>query len=384
MTRTVGDLIYEFRAVPEVGQDPPVLTLTEKNGFVYQADRFNKRLATEDTSSYKLIGRDDFAFNPYLLWAGAIARNTLADCGVISPLYPTFRVREGFDPSYVGKLLLSARMVSAYDSIAFGSVPRRRRSSVGDFLGLAVPSVPILDEQRRIAAILDHADKQRGDSLRVVAELAQVSARMFDERFGACSGQLVQLSDIASVSSGITKGRRTDRAVRPVPYLAVANVQDGRLDLGKIKTIDATEVEIEKYKLRRGDLVLTEGGDPDKLGRGTVWQEEIGECIHQNHIFKVRVSDRDAVSPAYLSALIASRSSKKYFMKSAKQTTGIASINMTQLKALPVCVPAIQEQRAYERDVDAISRVLSTAKSAADLHGELLESLQARAFRGEL
>src|SRR4051794_38574080 len=112
----VGDLLFEFTERRPSGAEPDVLTLTERNGFVRQVDRFNKRLATEDTSKYKTVRRGDIAFNPYLLWAGAIAQNTIVDVGIISPLYPTFRVREGVDPRYVARLLLSPRMVSAYDT----------------------------------------------------------------------------------------------------------------------------------------------------------------------------------------------------------------------------------------------------------------------------
>ncbi len=125
---SVGHVLVEYKELPEIGWAPPVLTLTEKKGFVLQSDRFKKRLATEDTSKYKVVRRNDIAFNPYLLWAGAVAQNTIIDEGVISPLYPTFRIRDGYDARYVARLLLSEKMIAKYDSIAFGSVPRRRRS----------------------------------------------------------------------------------------------------------------------------------------------------------------------------------------------------------------------------------------------------------------
>ena len=96
--------------------------------------------------------------------------------------------------------------------------------------------------------------------------------------------------EVADIVSGLTKGRRlSDAATREVPYLAVVNVQDRRLVLDPLKRICATEREIDRYRLVRNDLLLTEGGDPDKLGRGTVWRGELDECIHQNHIFRVRL-----------------------------------------------------------------------------------------------
>ena len=161
--KTVGDLLFEISERPGVHEEIPVLTLTEKRGFVLQGERFSKRLATEDTSRYKLIQPGTFAFNPYLLWAGALAMNDLGFSGVASPLYPTFRVREGLDESYVYRILSAPGMVARYDSVAFGSVPRRRRTSVKDFLSLHVPELPSLDEQRRIAAILEISDGEGGE-----------------------------------------------------------------------------------------------------------------------------------------------------------------------------------------------------------------------------
>lgn len=163
--------------------------------------------------------------------------------------------------------------------------------------------------------------------------------------------KIVPLAEIASVTSGITKGRRTAGATKPVPYLAVSNVQAGHLRLDVVKEIEATSAEIERFALEDGDLVLTEGGDPDKLGRGTVWRRELPLCLHQNHIFRVRLT-KGQVSPDYLARYMASSQARSYFRRSAKQTTGIASINMTQLKALPVGVPQLDEQRRISAILD--------------------------------
>ncbi len=93
------------------------------------------------------------------------------------------------------------------------------------------------------------------------------------------------LEQISEIRSGVTLGRVLAGKTVRLPYLRVANVQDGRLDLSRIKEIEVLESEAEKWKLSSGDLLLTEGGDWDKLGRCAVWREEIPNCIHQNHIF---------------------------------------------------------------------------------------------------
>ena len=152
------------------------------------------------------------------------------------------------------------------------------------------------------------------------------------------------LCSLADVVSGITKGRKVrETELIEVPYMAVSNVKDGHIDLTTVKTIMATKQEIEQYRLLPYDVLMTEGGDPDKLGRGAVIVAPLENLIHQNHVFRVRLQT-DNILPAFFSQYLQSQKAKKYFIGCAKQTTGIASINMKQLRSLPVLVPPIEQQ----------------------------------------
>ncbi|SMX74892.1 restriction endonuclease subunit S [Brevibacterium antiquum] len=246
--------------------------------------------------------------------------------------------------------------------------------------------LPPLDEQRRIAAILDKADAIRQKRRQAITHLDTLTQSIFDEMFlTGQSWKTSTLDTMADIASGITKGRKTNgTALMQTPYLAVANVQDGYLDLTNVKQIDATAAEIERYKLLPGDLVLTEGGDPDKLGRGSVWDGEIESCIHQNHIFRVRLQPTSLFSPSFLSRYLSTTEAKKYFLKSAKQTTGIASINKTQLSKFPVPLVPIAEQTKFAHYQAILSRKIVASIEALSTADALFASLQSRAFQGEL
>lgn len=195
--------------------------------------------------------------------------------------------------------------------------------------------------------------KMREDELARLDEL--IKAR-FVEMFETESGNYYRLEEIADIVSGITKGRKTkETEFREVPYMAVSNVKDGYIDWTTVKTILATEDEINQYRLLPNDVLMTEGGDPDKLGRGAIISEPPEDCIHQNHIFRVRLDER-RVLPRYFSVYLQSPTAKTYFLKAAKQTTGIASINMTQLRGLPTNVPPIARQREYVDFVEQIDK----------------------------
>jgi type I restriction enzyme S subunit len=156
--------------------------------------------------------------------------------------------------------------------------------------------------------------------------------------------QLKRLKFIARVQTGMAKGKdHADADTVEVPYLRVANVQDGYLALDDVATMAVPVADVDRYRLQPGDVLMNEGGDFDKLGRGHVWHGQIDPCIHQNHVFAVRPH---GVSPAWLNAWTGSAPAQFYFMGRAKQSTNLASISSSNVMELPVPVPPPEEQVA--------------------------------------
>jgi type I restriction enzyme, S subunit len=193
---------------------------------------------------------------------------------------------------------------------------------------------------------------------------------------------------IAELKGGITKGqkRQSGEKVLSVPYLRVANVQRGFFDLREVKNIEATEDEIEELRLLVGDILFNEGGDRDKLGRGWVWQGEIADCIHQNHIFRARLFLSEM--PAKYVSYYGNSEAQDYFLAQAKQTTNLASINMSKLGALPVPLPPLVEQHRIVEElecrlsiIDGLERSLETSLQRADT---LRQKVLQDAFTGKL
>ena len=252
------------------------------------------------------------------------------------------------------------------------------------YLSIEVP-LPLMGEQQRTVDLLARAEsilRLRREAEKKAAELVPA---LFIQMFGDPSinpkaWPLCRLDDVAQIISGVTKGRKlgAEESVE-LPYMRVANVKDGYLDLSDIKTIAVRPSEIDKYRLQPGDLLLTEGGDPDKLGRGALWSGEIECCLHQNHIFKVRAQE-ESVLPEYLLELVGSHYGKAYFLSVAKKTTGIASINRTQLGRFPVLLPPMALQRAFVDRVSAL-RALQSQQAAATAQAQAsFDALLARAF----
>lgn len=162
----------------------------------------------------------------------------------------------------------------------------------------------------------------------------------------------MRLRELAVLKGGITKGNKRSRTspTRLVPYLRVANVQRGFLDLEKVKEIEADETEINTLQLRPGDVLFNEGGDRDKLGRGWIWNGELPICIHQNHVFRARI--RDGLLLPKLLSWYGNSLGQSYFLEHGKQTTNLASINLTLLGDLPVPVPPLDQQAPLVAEIE--------------------------------
>lgn len=226
-------------------------------------------------------------------------------------------------------------------------------------------------EQKSIAEILSKMDSLISLRKQQLAKLDELIKARFVEMFGDVLLNSMQwpektLERMADIVSGITKGRKTTETdLQEVPYMAVSNVKDGYIDWTTVKTILATRQEIEQYRLMPDDILMTEGGDPDKVGRGAIIKVPLKNSIHQNHIFRVRLNEQE-ILPSFFAEYLRHQKAKRYFLGCAKQTTGIASINMRQLRALPTLVPPLSLQKQFAAFVERVDKQKQTVQQSLE------------------
>ena len=282
---------------------------------------------------------------------------------------------------YYWSLTLDAR-----DLAPDNNYPSLRITDLGNVL---LPLPPLL-VQGQVVEILQKADyirRKRQDALRLADTiLSSAFIAMFgDPRKNPREFKVTPLGELADVRSGATKGRKLgSKETVEVPYLRVANVQDGYLDLSEVRTIEVLPQDIEKYHLEDGDILMIEGcGNPNYLGRGCIWQNQIPGCIHQNHIFRVR-TNRARLLPEFLASLLRTKYANGYFLACAKNSSGLSNINSTQVRAFPVPEPPLVLQQKF---VSAITRWEQINRRLTDGLAEskrLFEGLMQQAFSGEL
>ncbi len=285
--------------------------------------------------------------------------------GIITSAYIALSPRDDINAEYICYLLKSYDACRAFHSMGRGL---RKILSYSELKNKPIV-VPPLAEQERIAAFLDaecaeidtvlektRASIEEYKKLKQAVITQAVTKGIRGDRPMKDSGiewigeipaewRKTQLRHCAAIKSGITLGKKYEKTDSLVerPYLRVANVQDGYVDLSVLTTIEVTQDEDLKYRLRAGDVLMTEGGDRDKLGRGCVWHGEIEPCLHQNHIFAVQTS-KDTLLPEFLEYLTVSDVGRSYFDVTAIKTTNLACTSSSKVLAFTIPLPSVEEQ----------------------------------------
>ena len=270
--------------------------------------------------------------------------------------------------------------------------------NASELVTISVP-LPPLDVQRRIARFLD--DKTaRIDAL--VEKKRALLDRLAEKRQSLITAavtkgldpdvpmkpsgvewlgnvpehwKVVPLKRLGTVRSGITKGKTySDEETATLPYLRVANVQDGWLDLSDVSEIEVRVADVERYSLRDGDILMNEGGDNDKLGRGSVWRSQIPTCLHQNHVFAVRL---ESANPDWVARCTEASYAKFHFYRRAVQSTNLASISKAVVNDLPVPLPPPDEVTQTLNSLNSTIEQLNTLKERIQRSVETQEEYRA-------
>ncbi|MBB6578930.1 type I restriction enzyme S subunit [Comamonas odontotermitis] len=308
---------------------------------------------------------------------------------VCSNFVARIRLQDGMLPqywSYVHSSLYSARLnfpaikqttgiqnldAEAYFNIKVAFPPIQEQRTIANYLDRETARVDgLIAEKERMLALLEE---------KRTALISRIVTRGLDSNVPLKpSGQewlgeipvhwgLQRLKQLADVRGGLTLGKQYSGELLEYPYLRVANVQDGYLKLDDVSTVEVPVSEAASNLLAYGDVLMNEGGDIDKLGRGCVWRDEIAPCLHQNHVFSVRPHSVDS---DWLALWTSTLQAKRYFESRAKRSTNLASISGSNIKEVPVPLPPINEQLA-------IQKFLADRHSRLEIvRGELRDSLR--------
>jgi type I restriction enzyme S subunit len=348
---------------------------------------------------YKRVTTDDLVINIMLAWNGSMGVSRYD--GIASPAYCVYRFKQDALPWYFHEVLRTPAFKKRIKAASTGIVESRLRLYSDDLGRIELP-LPPLEEQAAIVRFLGWANGRLERAIRakrkVIALLNEQKqaiihravTRGLDPAVSLKPPGIPWLGDIpkhwevrplkavCEIQSGITLGKDyVGQTTYEYPYLRVANVQAGHANLAVIKMIRVTKADAGRCTLQVGDVLMTEGGDPDKLGRGCVWNAQVAPCLHQNHVFAVR-PNQSQLAPHFLSALMGTRYARAYFESTAKQTTNLASTNKTKIGQFQVLLPNIDEQQRILTALNEETSPVNTTISRLEREIELLREYRTR------
>lgn len=346
------------------------LTSSQQYGILYQDDYMeltgSKVVTVEkDFDILKHVEAGDFVISmrsfqgglEYSTKSGAISSAYVMLVPNLELVYPRFYRWLLKSSVYIDALQRTTNMVrdgqamrySNFAQVRLFTLPLDEQKSRADFLDLECSSIDKILFKTR-SSIEEYKKLKQAVITQAVTKGVRGEREMKDsgvEWIGMVPKEWrkTQLRHCATIKSGITLGKSysKDTILIERPYLRVANVQGGYVDLNDLATIEVTPDEDLKYRLHSGDVLMTEGGDRDKLGRGCVWHGEIEPCLHQNHVFAVQTNET-ILLPEFLEYLTASDVGRSYFDVTAIKTTNLACTSSSKVLAFTIPLPPIEEQ----------------------------------------
>lgn len=288
------------------------------------------------------------------------------------------RPKRNVDLSYL------CRVLENYNVEPFISGSTRAKLTKGQAEKIEIP-LPPLEEQKRIAAILDQADDIRRKRQHAIDRLTQLGQAIFYEMFGdpASNPMGWEIGKIDDLTSSTQYGTSSKAgASGEYPILRMGNLlYSGAMDFTDLKYIDFPKSEVEKYTARSGDILFNRTNSPDLVGKTAVYYGDtpIGFA---GYLVRLRVNDRAV--PEFISAYLNSAYGKALLRGMCKAIVGMANINAKELRGIPIPLPPVDLQRSFQRKISALRENSASPTTQLTDLSKLFASLQHRAFTGQL
>jgi type I restriction enzyme S subunit len=387
-TVALGELVVPAKVKRAGSTEYPVLSMTMHDGLVVQTARFKKRIASLDTSDYKVVRHGQLVVG-FPINEGVLDFQLRHDAAVVSPAYGIWDLRDEslVDRNYLKRFLKSPRAIEYYVGKMKGSTARRRSLPTAEFNAMPIP-LPELPEQHRIAEILDLADTLRTKRRSMPSLLLELSESLY-ERHTAGASEVTVAELLGSGALKVHKDgnhgslypRAQEFAADGVPFLTAKAVRDD----GTLVAEAVDHLNEEKARQLRigwiedGDVLLSHNAS---VGKVAVYEGQFGRALIGTSLTAFR-PDRTRLNPRFLAASLRSAFFQLQLTRNMAQTTR-NQVPITAQRNLKLKWVDLEQQRAFVHIEDLVNLRLENLWRAVEAHDHLFVSLQSRAFRGDL
>jgi type I restriction enzyme S subunit len=363
-----------------------VLSLTKDHGLILQSERFLKQVATDDLTKYKVVRNGWIAYNPYVIWEGAIHALTDKPFGLVSPAYVVWKTKNGEDINFMSHLLKSPILLNKYLMVANGTVKRRRAVKKTSFENIEI-SLPPIEEQNAIGNLLNtiqESIKARLDELNLEREHKElllthiIHNGLTDNKTAHAklgdipsNWDVVKLGDtLKKTQYGLSiKGSTSGK----YPYLRMNSLSDGYVTNKNLQFVNVDESILATYKLNEGDLLFNRTNSIELVGKTGLFNLS-GDYVFASYLVRL-IANREKIIPEYLNAYINWSETQKRLKSIATKGVGQSNINATKLSNLYMHLPPISEQKKIVELLVAFDNKLRALENEITLLKELFSSV---------
>ena len=346
----IGDVISEYSVRNKFDENIPVYSVTNEKGFC--TGYFSKEVASKDKSTYKIVPRGYFAYNPSRINVGSVDWQKYEDRVIVSPLYVVFGVSDRLDRQYLLHYLKSDMMLSFIKEYATGSV--RDNLKLADLGEFPINLRPV-EEQRQIAATLDKIDDLIAKRRQQLDKLDELVKSRFIEMFGDPMTNPYNLPKV--ILGSVLTIEPQNGLYKPqfdyvsdgtgVPILRIDSFYEGKVsNLSSLKRLICSEIELKRYSLYENDIVINRVNSIEYLGKCGLIQGLVENTVFESNMMRLHV-DEHKFHPVYITKLLCSEFIYQQILRRAKKAVNQASINQKDVQSFVVYMPPIEQQDQF-------------------------------------
>lgn len=329
--------------------DPPIFSVSKDYGLIAQAELFDRRIASADTSNYKTLKRGEYAYDPMLLWTGSIGCLWRAEEVMISPAYTTFGIDERtLLPKFFDTLIKMPRMIERYRSISHGTNVRRKKARFDDFAALVI-DVPPYQEQCAIAATLNGIEEAIASQEALIDTLVESRVELTRDFQGSEEQQKWPVRSIGSLIRQCQYGLSIPLdGEGKVPVLRMPDIGDGRVNVNvdTLKSTGVTPAEIASFAIREGDILFNRTNSQALVGKtGIVRKTPSTQTVFASYL--IRLVAKTDVNPFWLNGIFNLPRTQERLKTLATPGVSQWNINSKTLKRFEIAVPPKADQDQF-------------------------------------
>lgn len=378
----LGDLVKPAKVERAGSTEYPLLSMTMRNGLVPQGEKFKKRVAGADLSQYKVVQNGQLVVG-FPIDEAVLAFQRTLPAGIVSPAYAIWDIKDSTvtEALYLERFLRSPVAIAYYLAKLQGSTARRRSLPNRVFLDMEVPH-PRIQEQRRIAAILDEADELRTKRRQAIAHLDALTQSIFHSMFGNIPRSNV-LSDAVSALVGGKNLVGSDDSSNPCRVLKISAITSGQYRESQSKPLPPGYEPAAEHIVRKGDVIISRANTTELVGASALVESTNGTTVLPDKLWRAVPSHR--VEARYLLAALQSKETRDEISRRSSGSGGsMKNIAKPKLLSIPIPLPPLELQQTFATRIAAVERLKVTQRKHLSGLDTLFASLQHRAFRGEL